>query len=79
MSALSFEQLRQRIRDASITQERLALQLGFDPSLFSRYLRGLRPAPDGFAARVGAALDKLEQAEAAADEARQRVLAGAAK
>lgn len=79
MSTQPFDELRQRIRDASITQERLALQLGFDPSLFSRYLRGLRPAPDGFAAKVAAALDKLEQAEAAADEARQRVLAGAAK
>ena len=79
MSGLPDERLRQRIRDASITQERLALQLGFDPSLFSRYLRGLRPAPHGFAARVTAALDQLEQAEAAADEARQRVLAGSAK
>lgn len=79
MSGLPNERLRQRIRDASITQERLALQLGFDPSLFSRYLRGLRPAPDGFVARVAAALDQLERAEAAADEARQRVLTGAPK
>ncbi len=79
MSTLTFEKLRQRIRDASITQERLALQLECDPSLFSRYLRGLRPAPDGFAAKVAAALDRLEQAEAAADEARRRVLAGTVK
>lgn len=79
MSGLPNERLRQRIRDASITQERLALQLGFDPSLFSRYLRGLRPPPQGFTARVASALDQLERAEAAADKARQRVLTGAPK
>lgn len=67
--------LRQRIAASPLTQEHLAIKLGYDPTLFSRIIRGLRPAPDGFADRVDAMLDLLERAEAAAEEARARVLA----
>ncbi len=49
--------------------------MGIDRSLFSRYLRGLRKPPEDFEARLNATLDKLEAAEKAADEARERVLA----
>ena len=50
-----------------------------NPTLFSRILRGLRREPADFARRVTAALDKLEEAEQAADKARQRVLKRAPK
>ena len=59
-----------------ITQEQIAARLGYDPTLLSRILRGLRPAPDGFADRLETTLDQIEAAEAAADAARERVLAG---
>ena len=45
-----------------------------NPTLFSRILRGLRPEPADFERRVTAALDRLEQAEQAAEKARQKVL-----
>ena len=59
-----------------IPQERVALELGIDRSLLSRYLRGLRKPPEGFKARLNATLDRLEAAERAATEARERVMAG---
>ena len=61
-----------------LTQERVALALGIDPSLLGRYLRGIRPMPEGFEARINATLDRLEAAERAANAARERVLAGEA-
>ena len=69
---------RGRIALLGIPQERVALEMGIDRSLFSRYLRGLRKPPEGFEARVNATLDRLEAAEKAATEARERVLAGGA-
>ncbi len=75
MSMTNRHPLKSRIDASSYTQERVALELGIDPGLFSRYLRGLRPMPDGFASRVHKLLDRLELADAAAEEARQRVLA----
>ena len=44
-------------------------------TLLNAILRGRREAPEGFEARVHAALDRLEAAERAAEEARERVLA----
>ena len=67
-------QLRDRVSRSGQSQERLALEIGMNPTLFSRILRGLRPEPEDFARRVTAALDRLEQAEQAADKARQKVL-----
>ena len=69
---------RGRIALLGIPQERVALEMGIDRSLFSRYLRGLRKPPEGFEARVNTTLDRLEAAERAANEARERVLAGGA-
>ena len=68
------EDIRHQMALLSVSQERIALAAGYDPSLFSRILRGLRPEPAGFEARVTAALDRLERAEQAAEQARQRVL-----
>ncbi|WP_425153930.1 helix-turn-helix domain-containing protein [Candidatus Palauibacter sp.] len=68
--------IRTRIFELGITQERVARTVGYDPSLFSRILNGLRPTPDGFEERVHATLDRLEAAERAAEKARRRVLEG---
>lgn len=67
--------LRARIINMGLTQEKVAAHLGVDVTLFSRYLRGIRPMPEGFAAKVHAKLDLLEAADQAAEEARARVLA----
>ena len=65
-----------RMSQFGFTQERVALVAGYDPTVFSRYLRGLRkPSPD-FVERINATLSRLEAAERAAQEARERVLAG---
>ena len=68
--------IKVRIARLGISQERVALAAGYDPTVFSRILRGLRPAPPDFEERVNATLDRLEAAEKAAQEARERVLAG---
>ena len=75
MSTMDAIHTRTRIVDLGITQERLALQLSIDPATLSRYLRGLRPMPEGFAERIASTLDRLEAEERAADEARARVRA----
>ena len=67
-------QLRDRISRSGQSQERLALEIGMNPTLFSRILRGLRREPADFKRRVTAALDRREKAEQAADKARQKVL-----
>ncbi len=66
--------IRDRIRLLGISQERVAQAAGYDPTLFSRYLRGLRPPPPDFFEKVNAALDRLERAEKAAQEAKEKVL-----
>ena len=68
------DNLKTRITSFPLSQEQIALKAGYEPSLFSRILRGLRPEPADFERRVTAALDRLEQAEQAADTARQKVL-----
>ncbi len=55
------------------------MALGYDHSLVSRILRGLRPTPEGFVERAHEMLARLEAAEQAAEAARERVLAGAAE
>ena len=71
---MSSRHIQTRIASFPLSQEQIALEAGYEPSLFSRILRGLRPEPADFARRVTAALDRLEQAEQAADRARQKVL-----
>ena len=68
-------QVRIRLARLRISQERLARAAKIDPSAISRYLRGDRKPSDKAVARIEAALDRLERAERAADEARRRVLA----
>ena len=64
-----------RVRQSSVSQERVAKEAGYPVTAFSRMLRGLRARPPGFEDQVYAALDALECAEMAAEEARRRVLA----
>ena len=71
----SVQTLREAVVRSTISQERLAITLGYDPAVFSRILRGLRPVPAEFEGRVRDTLRLLEAAERAAEEARRRVLA----
>ena len=66
--------LRGRIAELGVRKGDVARELGMDQALFSRYLNGRQPPPADFERRVTAALDRLEQAERAADKARQKVL-----
>ncbi len=68
------EDIRRRMALLSVSQERIALAAGYEPSLFSRILNGLRREPADFERRVTAVLDRLERAEQAADKARQRMV-----
>ena len=68
--------IRGRLAQIGITQQALALAMGYERSAITRYLTGVRPMPEGFEERVHAALDRLEAAEKAAQEAREKVLAG---
>lgn len=67
--------VRDRIsRSPAATQEALARLLSIERTALSRILSGGRPAPPDFEIRVLAAIDALESAEMAADEARDRVI-----
>ncbi len=70
----SLPKLRGRIAELGVRKGDVARELGMDQALFSRYLNGRQPSPADFERRVTAALDRLEQAEQAADKARQKVL-----
>ena len=66
--------IRGRMAELGVTQQDLADALGFNPTLLNHILKGRRTPPADFERRVTAALDRLEQAEQAADKARQKVL-----
>ena len=75
MSMTKRHPLKTRIIEMGITQERLALVLGIDPSLLGRYLRGIRPMPADLKARIRAALDELEEERQVAAEAVEKLRA----
>lgn len=61
-------------------QEDVARVMGIHPATLSRFIKGRRRPPEGWEEWVHAALDLMERAEEAAEEARARVLAeGVAK
>ncbi len=74
MSLKGFPKLRARIAELGVRQGDVAVQLGIHPTLLSSILNGRRQPPADFEANVTAALDRLEAAENAAAEARERVL-----
>ena len=69
------QHLLTRIYELGLTQDEVAHAVGYEPSLLNRYLNGRRNPPPDFETKVKTALDKLEKAEKAAQEARERVLA----
>ena len=71
---MNINHLRGRMAELGVTQQDLADALGINPTLLNHILKGRRTPPADFEARVTAALDRLEQAERAADRARQKVL-----
>lgn len=70
-------ELKDRIQRRRFLQEDVAQACGFNESYFSRALRGRVETADDFAEKVSATLDRMEQAERAADAARARVMAEA--
>ena len=71
------QQLLDRLRQSRFSQDALAQAIGIDRSALSRILRGLRGMPTGFEERAAHALEALENAEAAAETARRKVMARA--
>ena len=67
-------EIKARMARLGLSQERFARILGIHPSLLTRYFRGDRPPPPGFFEKANAALDRLEAAEKAGQEAREKVL-----
>ena len=74
----SHSHIRGRIAEVGITQHDLADAIGIHATLLNHILKGRRPPPADFFERVNAALDRLEAAKKAANEAWERVLAGGA-
>lgn len=68
--------LKVELARRGLTQAPVAEVLGLSPTTFRCYILGYRPLPAGFRKRFAAALDLVERAEMAADEARRKVLAG---
>ena len=66
--------LRGRLAELGVTQQDLADHLGINPTLLNHILKGRRPPPPDFFEKVNVALDRLERAEKAAQEAKERVL-----
>lgn len=64
-----------RLAELDRSQEWLAKHIGMHPSLLSRYLRGLRPAPAALETRIDEVLSRHAAAARAAEDARQRALA----
>ena len=73
-TAKALANIKLRIFEMGIRQEQVAEEAGYDPTLFSRFLRGRRPPPADFFEKVNAVLDRLERAEKAAQAAKEKVL-----
>ena len=66
--------IKGRIAEAGVRRRDVAHAIGYSESMFSLILQGDRTMPLDFDSRVRAAIDRLETAEKAAQEARERVL-----
>ena len=69
------KKIKGRIAEAGVRRRDVAHAIGYSESMFSLILQGDRTLPLDFDSRVRAAIDRLETAEKAAQEARERVLA----
>ena len=74
MNSIPLVDIKLRIVRLGIRQEQVAEAAGYESTLFSRYLNGRRRPPPDFFEKVNAALDLLEAAEKAAQEAKEKVL-----
>ena len=70
----ALSKIRGRIAELGVRKADVAHSLGIDPTLLSAILHRRRPPPPGFFEKVNAALDRLERAEKAGQEAREKVL-----
>ncbi len=68
--------LKVELARRGLTQASVAEVLGLSATTFRSYIQGYRPLPSGFRERFEAALELVERAERAAEEARRQVLAG---
>ena len=75
VAAEARKKIKGRIAEAGVRRRDVARAVGYSESMFSLILQGDRTMPPDFEARVHAALERLEAAEKAAQEARERVLA----
>ena len=76
MDSTILAKIKGRIAEIGVRHADVAFHMGIHPSLLSAILHGRRTPPDGFCSHAMAVLDRIEQAEHAADEARARVLEG---
>lgn len=67
--------LIRKVRRSGHSQASIAQHLAISEPLLSRMLHGLRTTPADFEERLDAVLALLDEAEAAADQAREKVLA----
>ena len=73
---MNLSRIRGRIAEVGIRQADLAAHLEIHETLLNAILRGRRPMPEGFEARVHETLDLLEQANQVAEAARRGVMEG---
>ena len=69
------KKIKGRIAEAGVRRRDVAHAIGYSESMFSLILQGDRTMPLDFDSRVRAAIDRLEAAEQAGTEARERALA----
>ena len=67
-------EIRGRMAQLGVTQQELAIAMGYERSAITRYLTGARPMPEGFEARVHAALNRLERVKRAGQDAESRAM-----
>ena len=63
-----------RMAALGVPQADVAVYMDIHPTQLNAILRGRRQTPEGFEEKAHAVLDRLERAEAAAEEARRKVL-----
>ena len=67
--------IKERIAQLGVTQERFAIAMGLERSALSRYLRGVRPMPTGMEGRIHATLNQIEEEQRVAAEAVEKLRA----
>ena len=72
---MNHEILSQRVHASGLTQQAIATAVGIDRTLLSRLLAGHRHVSEDLRERIEQAMHRLERAEQAASEARERVMA----